>query len=237
MADESRVDRALLVGSRDGDTEAFRELFERKHRRVYLIAYQILGDASRAEDVVQEVFLRLWEHCADYNPSFSVDAWLTRIASNRAIDHWRSLTAERKRRVEPAADVDPDTNLEGVAAASEEGRRGASRAAWAGPEAAAGWAELQVIWDELAADLPAQQRAAFVLRHIEERPTAEVAEGPGLQPVDGTVARGGGACLAAARFGVPLPGARQRSLRRTAESAPLQQKTSGRRRALVRIGL
>ena len=182
MADESGVDRALLVGSRDGDTEAFRELFERKHRRVYLIAYQILGDASRAEDVVQEVFLRLWEHCADYDPSFSVDAWLNRIASNRAIDHWRSLTAERKRRVEPAADVDPDASLEGVAAASGDARRGAARAARAGPEEVAGWVELQAIWDELAADLPPQQRAAFVLCHIEERSTVEVAEALGCTP-------------------------------------------------------
>ena len=182
MTDESSADRALLIGSRDGDTEAFRELFERKHRRVYLIAYQILGDASRAEDVVQEVFLRLWEHCADYDPSFSVDAWLSRIASNRAIDHWRSLTAERKRRVEPAADVDPDASLESAAAASGDARRGTSRAARVDPEEVAGWLELQAIWDELAADLPPQQRAAFVLRHIEERSTAEVAEALGCSP-------------------------------------------------------
>ena len=182
MTDESSVDRALLIGSREGDTEAFRELFERKHRRVYLIAYQILGDASRAQDVVQEVFLRLWEHCAEYDPSFSVDAWLSRIASNRAIDHWRSLTAERKRRVEPAADVDPDASLERVAAASEDVGRGTSRAARVDPEEVAGWLELQAIWDELAADLPPQQRAAFVLRHIEERSTAEVAEALGCSP-------------------------------------------------------
>ena len=182
MTDESSVDRALLIGSREGDTEAFRELFERKHRRVYLIAYQILGDASRAQDVVQEVFLRLWEHCAEYDPSFSVDAWLSRIASNRAIDHWRSLTAERKRRVEPAADVDPDASLERVAAASEDAGRGTSRAARVDPEEVAGWLELQAIWDELAADLPPQQRAAFVLRHIEERSTAEVAEALGCSP-------------------------------------------------------
>ncbi len=179
MADESSVDRALLEASRDGDTEAFRALFERRHRRVYLIAYQILGDPSRAEDVVQEVFLRLWEHCADYDPSFSVNAWLNRIATNRAIDHWRSLTAERKRRVEPAADADPDASLEAVAVASEHGRRGANRTGRMGPEAATGWVELQAIWDELAADLPPQQRAAFVLRHIEERSTVEVAEALG----------------------------------------------------------
>jgi len=179
LSEEARIDRRLLAASRDGDAEAFRELFELKHRRVYLIAYQILGDASRAEDVVQEVFLRLWEHCAGYDPSFSVDAWLTRIATNRAIDHWRSVRAERRRRVEPATDADPDASLEALAAVSTQAPAGAIGVARQDPEESAGWRELQAIWDELATDLPPQQRAAFVLRHIEERPTAEVAEALG----------------------------------------------------------
>ena len=38
------IDQALIRRSHQGDSEAFRELFERKHRRVYLIAYQVLGD-------------------------------------------------------------------------------------------------------------------------------------------------------------------------------------------------
>lgn len=171
------ADRLLMARSRAGDTDAFRELFERKHRRVYLIAYQILGDHAQAEDVVQEVFLRLWEHCAEYDDAFPLDAWLRRIASNRAIDHWRTRRRERDRLVEAHPDGDADALIEAVAAAA-----GSVAAAVADPEARLGWQELQEVWDELAGELPPQQRAAFVLRHIEGLPTAEVADALACSP-------------------------------------------------------
>lgn len=161
------TDQALIARSSDGDTDAFHQLFDRKHRRIYLIAYQVLGDHAQSEDVVQEVFLRLWERCADYDDRFSLDAWLRRIATNRAIDHWRARRTDTKLRVSAAADTDPDAMLE-VAAAP-------ARAAAGSPEARLGWQQLQAIWDELAGELPPQQRAAFVLRHIEGIPTTEVA--------------------------------------------------------------
>ncbi len=162
------TDQALIARSRDGDTDAFHELFDRKHRRIYLIAYQVLGDHGQSEDVVQEVFLRLWERCADYDERFPLDAWLRRIATNRAIDHWRARRTETKRRVSAAADTDPDAMLEVVAAPA--------MVAAGSPEARLGWQQLQAIWDELAGELSPQQRAAFVLRHIEGLATAEVAE-------------------------------------------------------------
>ena len=166
MASETS-DQVLIARSRDGDADAFRELFDRKHRRIFLIAYQVLGDHAQAEDVVQEVFLRLWERCAAYDANLSLDAWLRRIATNRAIDHWRARSTERKRRVSAPADIDPDTMLEVVAAPA---------ASTADPESRLEWRQLQAVWDELAAELPPQQRAAFVLRHIEGLATADVAD-------------------------------------------------------------
>ncbi len=163
-------DQSLVVRSRDGDTDAFRELFERKHRRIFLIAYQVLGDPADSEDVVQEVFLTLWQRCADYDDTFSLDAWLRRIATNRAIDHWRSRRVQRARRFEAPPGTDPDALLE---AAQPETSAARGRG---DPEVQLGWQQLQAIWDELAAELPVQQRAAFVLRHIEGIATAEVAE-------------------------------------------------------------
>ena len=163
-------DQSLIARSRDGDTGAFRELFERKHRRIFLIAYQVLGDAADSEDVVQEVFLKLWQRCADYDDAFPLDAWLRRIATNRAIDQWRSRKVQRARRFEAPPGADPDAVLEAAQPQTSAARgRG-------DPEIQLGWQQLQAIWDELAADLPSQQRAAFVLRHIEGIPTAEVAE-------------------------------------------------------------
>lgn len=169
----TRTDNELVARSRDGDTEAFRELFERKHRRIYLIAYQVLGDGAQAEDVVQEVFLRLWERCADFDESLPLDPWLRRIAGNRAIDHWRARNAERAHRTEAPRRVDGADPLDAAIA---------TRSAAADPAAQLSWRELQAIWDELAADLPPQQRAAFVLRHIEELDPGEVAEALGCSP-------------------------------------------------------
>jgi RNA polymerase sigma-70 factor (ECF subfamily) len=175
-------DAVLVARSRDGDREAFRELFDRKHKRVYLIAYQVLGDVSSAEDVVQEVFLRLWQHCADYREEMPLDAWLRRIATNRAIDHWRARKVERRRFVSIA-------DAEAAPAGGGDGTYGGQSRAGPrdpgvppGPEAVAGWRQLQAIWDELAALLTPQQRAAFVLREIEGLPTAAVAEALDCSP-------------------------------------------------------
>jgi len=177
-------DAALVARSRDGDSEAFRELFDRKHKRVYLIAYQVLGDVGSAEDVVQEVFLRLWQHCADYREEMPLDAWLRRIATNRAIDHWRARRAERRHFV-PAGDVEAAPASGGGRGGGYGGHeRGGSRdhRVPPGPEALAGWRQLQAIWDQLADLLTPQQRAAFVLREIDGLPTAAVAEALDCSP-------------------------------------------------------
>ena len=181
---ENGSDPDLMARSRAGDTEAFRALFDRKHRRVYLIAYQILGNPSQAEEVVQDVFLALWRHLDRYRPRFTVDTWLTRIATNRAIDVWRS-----QRREVPVGDQrssqdgHPTTgepspwrssSAGSAEAGSVAGRRG-EPAQGEDPEAFARWREVQAIWNGLAELLPPQQRAAFVLREIEGISTSEVA--------------------------------------------------------------
>lgn len=162
-------DGELVARSRDGDTEAFRELFDRKHRRVYLIAYQVLGDASQAEDVAQEVFLKLWERCGDFDRTMPLDPWLRRIASNRAIDHWRTRNAERAHRREMPQRPGAGDPLDAAPRCDPQ----------ADPSARLAWRELQAIWDEVAAELAPQQRAAFVLRHVEELEPAAVAEALG----------------------------------------------------------
>lgn len=167
MSHRDLTDRQLVARSAAGDTDAFRLLFDRKHRRVYRIVYQIVGDPARAEDVTQEVFLSLWQHCGRYRSEFAVDTWLTRIATNRAIDRWRSARTEKRRRVE--VEGEPERLSHVARAAARRGARGA-------PDDIAAWRQLQAIWDELAELLPPQQRAAFALREIEGLASAEVAE-------------------------------------------------------------
>jgi RNA polymerase sigma-70 factor (ECF subfamily) len=160
----SPSDADLVRRSATGDDEAFRVLFDRKYRSAYLTAYQMIGDRALAEDVVQEAFLALWKHCARYRAEFTVDTWLRRIVTSRSIDRWRS----EKRHVERRTDREPDSR--DLLALVE-----ATRDAEADPSLRTRWRELQALWDRLAADLPPQQRAAFVLREIEELSAAEVA--------------------------------------------------------------
>lgn len=170
-------DEELVARSLAGEREAFRTLFERKHRRVFLIARQILGDSGEAEEVVQEVFLTLWNKLDEYRRGRGVDGWLARITTNRSIDRWRSRRTESRAHDEVLA-----------LSAVSQGRSEDAGAAWpsgraeATPEAVAQWRELQAIWDDLAESLPPRQRAAFVLKEIEGAPTREVARALGCSP-------------------------------------------------------
>ncbi len=178
MSGESRTqdtraqDAEWVKRSAAGDTQAFRQLYEGKHRRVYLIAYQIVGDAGMAEDVVQETFVELWKHCGRYKSRFAVDAWLNRIATNRAIDRWRS----EKKHPQFAVPVESATSGAGARQGRSITALSATGTMSADPSLPARWSEIQAIWDELAAELSPQQRAAFVLREMEELPVRDVAE-------------------------------------------------------------
>ena len=165
------ADAALLAAVAQGDEAAFQVLFESKHRHVYLVAYQIVGNAATAEEVLQETFLALWKSASTYRTDFAVDTWLTRIATNKAIDRWRSGRTEARRRV-PLRDASDENagpaavTLEAVPAPSES----------SDVSLPARSAEVQAVWDDLADGLPPQQRAAFALRIIEGIDAREVAE-------------------------------------------------------------
>ena len=173
MSGESRVrDTELIKRSAAGDTDAFRQLYEDKHRRVYWVAYQIVGDPGMAEDVVQETFVALWKHCGRYRSRFKVDTWLNRIATNQAIDRWRSESKHPRfaAAAEHAPLTDDSRHGRSIPSMSTPGRVSDD------PSLPARWTEIQAIWDELAAELSPQQRAAFVLREIEELPVRDVAK-------------------------------------------------------------
>ncbi len=176
-------DANLVRAAGRGDTDAFRQLYERKHRRVRRIAYQMLGDRGAAEDVAQEAFLALWRHCPRYRPRFSVDAWLARIVTNKAIDRWRN----ERRHPAPLGERPPVAGAArgpaahsltlGVTTETAAQRLPADDSA--DPSLAMRWEEVQRIWNELAAELPERQRAAFVLREIEDLPARDVARALG----------------------------------------------------------
>ena len=87
------LDRAVLVRVTAGELSALEELYDRYRTMAYSIALRITGDASAAEDVVQDAFLGVWRHADRYAEGRgSVKTWLLSIV------HHRSVDAVRRRR-------------------------------------------------------------------------------------------------------------------------------------------
>ena len=88
---------ALVAGSQD----ALAELYDRYAPLAYGVALRILGDPARAEDVVQEAFMKIWNSAASFDSRRgSLRAWLLTAVRNRAIDYLRGRAAHERRELE-----------------------------------------------------------------------------------------------------------------------------------------
>src|SRR3954469_7369990 len=80
----------LLVIGDLGESLTFRDAFDEHHRKVYAAAFGVLNDAAMAQDVVQDVFLRLWRRPAAFDPHRGdLGAYLRLMGRSRALDLWR----------------------------------------------------------------------------------------------------------------------------------------------------
>ncbi|HEX4013219.1 MAG TPA: sigma-70 family RNA polymerase sigma factor [Candidatus Cybelea sp.] len=79
----------LMERVRRGDAGAFETLYDEYHRLVYGVAFRVLSDPAGAEDVTQNVFLKLWSNPASF-VSGNFGAWIIRVARNRAVDALRA---------------------------------------------------------------------------------------------------------------------------------------------------
>ena len=85
------VDALLLELIEQGDVDSMSRLYAAHSRGVYTVALKILRDASAAEDVSQDVFLRLWRSPSSFKPARgSLGGWIAVVARNRAIDVLRA---------------------------------------------------------------------------------------------------------------------------------------------------
>ncbi|MFT5354879.1 MAG: RNA polymerase sigma-70 factor (ECF subfamily) [Polyangiales bacterium] len=87
-ADRER-DRELVRAVQRGDTNSFRQLFDRYHRRAYAVAFGVVKNQQDALDIVQEGFIKVHRHIANFQGTSSFYTWLYRIIMNLSIDHVR----------------------------------------------------------------------------------------------------------------------------------------------------
>jgi RNA polymerase sigma-70 factor, ECF subfamily len=83
------IGRDLLDAAKRRDPGAFEELVERTHRRVYTLAYRLVGDHHEAEDVAQEAYLRAYRSLRGFRGEARFETWLFRITANAAMSHLR----------------------------------------------------------------------------------------------------------------------------------------------------
>jgi len=148
-----------------GDRPAFRELVETHKKKIYFLALDMVGNPSDAEDVSQEVFLRVFRSFKTFNQDARLGAWLYRITYNASIDHLR----KRAVTPEPMADEALETGFQSHPQIVEP-------QVSLDPAVAAERALLQDRIGKALGNVSPQEKAVFLLRHYEDLSLKEIAE-------------------------------------------------------------
>lgn len=165
------VDSELISRAAGGDGSAFQALVERHRSMVYRVAYQFAGNHHDAEDIAQEVFIKVYRSLDRFRQDAQLSSWMYRIVMNACIDH--------RRRHSPAGAAPFGEEAEQKMLNIPEEAPGPEETAYAG--------ELGEVLEAEINRLPQGQRIVFVMRHHQGLKLCEIAEALGL--AEGTVKR------------------------------------------------
>ena len=165
-------DEELMIRYRDGETGAFEVLLERHRQPVFNFLYRSLRDRERSEDLLQEVFLRVWTHAEQWNGQGAFKSWLFRIATNTALNHLRSQRRRPQQPLEAPEDLDGEENSEAPAWLVDN--------ASLGPDQALETSEQNSRLQQIIRDLPEDKREVFHLVHQMEMSLREAADELGI---------------------------------------------------------
>ena len=165
------VDSSLVSRCLRGDDPAWEELVRVHSRKVYALCYRFTGQGSEAQDLTQEVFLRVFRTLRTFRSAEgSFSTWLTRVTRNLLIDHYRRTRQERI----------TDSIEEQLPMMEEEGSGKSIR-----PDQAMAGRELSEILQATLQKLSPDLREAVILRDLQEMEYREIAQV--LQIPEGTV--------------------------------------------------
>lgn len=158
----------LVDRARRGDGAAFGLLISRYERRVYRMARQITQNDEDSEDVLQETFLKAFEHLDSFQGNSKFYTWLTRIAVNESLMKLRKRKSDRTVSMDENIETDEEPIVREIAVWDDT------------PELRYGQEEMRRILESAIDSLKPIFRTVFVLRDVEELSTEETAEVLGL---------------------------------------------------------
>jgi len=160
LTDEEVVTRVLA-----GETSIFEVIMRRHNQRLYRTSRAILRDDVQAEDVVQDAYVRAYQHLAQFSGQCKFGGWLLRIAVNEALARLRG-----RKRYEEAGAMSED----------QGDRMDRFESPIPNPEQQAANSEIRVLLEQSIDALPEPQRTVLMLRDVEELSTTETAEALGI---------------------------------------------------------
>jgi RNA polymerase sigma-70 factor (ECF subfamily) len=166
MSSPTEIDdeAAVVAQARLGNANAFNELLRRYERKIFRLAMHITQNREDAEDVLQESFLKAYEHLDQFQGQSKFYTWIVRIAVNQALMKLRKRKSDRSVSLDDTIDTGEDNIGREIAAWDENPEQKYSRE------------ELNQILTNAIDGLTPIYRAVFVLRDIDQLSTEETAE-------------------------------------------------------------
>ena len=164
VSSQTGADETTLVAqSREGDTAAFGELVRCYEGKIFRLAQHVTQNREDAEDVLQETFMKAYEHLDQFQGNSKFYTWIVRIAVNQALMKLRRRKTDKSVSLDETIDTGEDTMVREIAAWDEDPEQRFSRD------------ELGGILDTAVKSLEPPYRSVFVLRDIDELSTEETA--------------------------------------------------------------
>ncbi|MEZ4462799.1 MAG: RNA polymerase sigma factor [bacterium] len=161
---EEQSDEELMLGYADGDARAFEVLLRRHEKPVFNFIYRSVGRKDIAEELLQDVFLRVIRNASSYQQSAKFTTWLYTIARNICIDRSRKKGGKELSLDQPVGDDDKSTFLDQVVDGSSQMATDYDRDVF------------RQRLEQALAKLPDEQREVFVMREISDLKFREIAE-------------------------------------------------------------
>jgi RNA polymerase sigma-70 factor (ECF subfamily) len=165
VSDLAGSDETILVAqARQSDATAFSELVRRYENKIFRLALHITQNREDAEDVLQEAFLKAYEHLDQFQGNSKFYTWIVRIAVNQALMKLRRRKTDKSVSMDEQFDTGEDTLVREIAAWDEDPEQQFSRE------------ELGRILESAVQSLEPPYRSVFVLRDIDDLSTEETAQ-------------------------------------------------------------